>query len=421
MSERGTIRGVEARGAYDSNGDATIEVTVELADGTVAAGLAPRGSSTGQFEALHLEDQPAQPSLRAVEPALAALRDHVAPALRGVDAYDQRAADAVLVGLDDGWSRSKVGGNTMVATSLAVLEAASRSRRTSPYAHLRELVGRAGPAATTPMINLIDGSAAAGSHVFHHEFLVYRPAGSPASTETFVANAIRMRRLIEDRLLAAGVPVGSSKQGALSLSLADVTEGLAEIMRVADILGLLPGEDFAIGLDMAAADVFDHGRYAFGWLPEPMTAAGLEPEYRRWAADYPLGYLEDPYTDDDHRSFAALADALAPVIVAGDDLYASNPERIAQGAGANWSNGCVLKPNQVGTVWQVVESAEIARKAGMTVLLSQRSGENGSDLISHLACAVGASYVKCGGTSRMDRVAKINALLQLAHEQGSPE
>lgn len=406
-----TIREVRATPSYDSNGTATVNVEVLLDDGTVGSAMAPRGSSTGQFEALVLEDMDRQPSWAAVAPALAAMTSVVAPALRGLDARDQAAVDHKMAALDPDPQLTHIGGNTTVATSMAVLEAASRSRRTPAYRHLAEVAGT-DVMTSSPMINVIDGSAARGSTVYHHEFLLYQPIGSMLSPQDFVAAAIRLRAEIERGCHEAGTPVGSSMQGALSLALGDVPEGLDLVVEAAERQGLAPGEDFAVGLDIAAADVFSDGQYHFGWLPVPTDAAGLVHHYESWLARYPLGYLEDPFTDDDDTAFSSLTKSTGALVV-GDDLYASHPDRIAAGVADGWSDGAVLKPNQVGSVWGVVESARTAREAGMAVLLSQRSGENGSDLIAHIACAVGASWVKCGGTTRMDRIAKINALLAI--------
>jgi enolase len=404
------IDAVDGRAVYDSNGMPTIEVTLRARSGRQARAFAQRGSSTGRYEVRHLERAEALPALDAVRPALASLHSLVRPALVGVDVTDQPAVDACLDSLDATPDRSVVGGNVLVATSMAAAELGARSTGQAPFRHLAPDLAE--PRLPQPTFNIIDGSTAPFSMVAHHEFLVFPAPGTPVAGA--VEMAVRIRDRVRRRLHDLGETAGDSPQGAVVAVLPDVPAGLGLLTEAADHCGYAPGRDFHVGLDMAAADVVRDDRYAFGWAREPLDADELAALYRRWMDEFPLRYLEDGFAEEHGAQFAALR-RLVPedVVVAGDDLFASNPERVAAGVRECWADAVVLKPNQVGTVSALLRAGRLAAEGGMEVMLSQRSGENDSALIVHLGVAAGATYVKCGGPSRLDRVIKLNEMIRL--------
>jgi enolase len=402
------ITEIRGRPVYDSNGTATIEVDVVLSDGSAGRAMAQRGSTTGEFEASVLERTDSQPALAAVEPAIRALDESVAAAVIGLDGADQEAVDAVLDALDETPRKEEVGGNVTVATSMAVAWAGARALGLPLHRHL----GAYGFGVPSPVFNMVDGAAAEGSGVPHVEFLLF-PAPSSSAGGALEGGG-RVRRAIQERLQRQGTAAGDSAQGAVSVALPTCEEGLELLLDAAAACGFAAPQDFTLGLDLAGSDWYSPAGYRFPWArPDEGTADMLLERYATWAEQYFVTYVEDAFAPSDVDAWVALCRRLEGVLVAGDDLFASSPARIVDGAREQLANAAVVKPNQVGTVTGALEALRAGRDAGLTMVVSQRSGETGDALITHLAVAGGASYLKAGGVARMDRIEKFNELLRI--------
>jgi enolase len=402
-----SLREVRARAVFDSNGVPAVEVEVTTSDGVRAAAIAPRGSTTGQFEAGVLEDADGLPGLATVAPALAVVRDEVTPAVLGMDITDQRAVDTVLRELDGGVYFRRIGGNVAVATSMAVASAGALTTGRPLYRHLAEGEPERLP---RPMFNIADG--AVGSNTVYTEFLHLPSVADPA---TALDQAARLRVAVADGLRGAGYRCADSTQGGWSLDLGGCEATMDVLVAAAEQCGLVPDVDFHLGLDLSGAEFATAGGYAFPWLAEPVKSDELIDLFADWARRYPLVFLEDAFTPTDEDAWRGLRQRLSGrVEVVGDDLFASRADRISHGALAGLADGALVKPNQVGTVTQALDALATAHAHGLSTVVSQRSGENDGAFITHLAVAGRARWLKAGGLSRMDRVAKYNELLRIA-------
>jgi enolase len=409
------IRDLIGRAVYDSNGIPAIEAEVVLEGGRRAWASAPRGSTTGDYEAALLEDASRSPGLACVEPALRVLAEEVRPALVGQSVEDQTAIDLILVELDGTTRKERLGGNVCVAVSMAAAAAGAGARGLPLHEHLS---GGAGGRLPTPMFNILDGSRARGSGVGGIEFLLIPPRDT--ALDIALEMGSRVRSAARQRLAARGLTGGDSAQGALEALLATCEEGFDIVCEAAESCGYQPGENFWLGADLAAADYWAGSKYAFPWCKEgEQEWPGLLPRYERWLRGYPMLYLEDAFSEHDPAPWIRLtASAGASRLIVGDDLFASSAARIRTGAEQHWANGTLVKPNQVGTVTEALEAMRIAADAQFCVVVSQRSGENETAFITHLAVAGAADYLKAGGMSRMDRIMKYNELLRMADRLG---
>jgi enolase len=405
------ISDVTARAVYDSNGSPTVEVEILAGDTVRHAELAPRGSTTGDFEAHVLEDAARYPGLAAVNPALDSVTRRVRPALIGLDVTDQRGVDVALRGLDDDPTLSTVGGNVTVAASMAAAWAGAACTGQPLYRHL---AGHEPDGLPVPMFNIADG--AVGSTTVWTEFLLLPLAADPVEA---LDQGVRVRRALADRLGERGHRCADSTQGGWSLDLGSCEATMDAVLIAAQDCGLRPGDDVALGLDLSGAEFSRPGGYAFGWLSAPVGLVELIDRYADWVNRYPLIFLEDPFAPEDTEAWRALMTRMGGrAAVVGDDLFASSAQRIAAGVDAGLADGALVKPNQVGTVSEALDALTVGRERGIQTVVSQRSGENGGALITHLAVAGRAAWLKAGGMSRMDRVAKYNELLRIAARTG---
>ncbi|MFF9397057.1 enolase-like domain-containing protein [Streptomyces griseoluteus] len=411
MSTDRTIAEVISRSLYDSNGRVALEVEVRDEAGRSARAIAQRGSSVGEYEPRQLEDAAAQPGLRAAEPARRCVAERVAPALRGLDASNLHGVDTALNELDPQLNRFTVGGNVTIATSMAAAQLGALQRGLPLHTHLQDAAGH--PEINTairPTFNLIDGGLGPRSKVPHIEFLLFPAPG--ASLEEVVETGVRARDRVLEACYQRGYEGGASQQGAVSAPLQSCEEGLEILLEV--LSALQDAEGCQLGLDMAASDVYNHGLYSFPWAENPLNPKELLQRYLSWIHSYGVSYIEDGFASTETGWFQQLMDAVGDTtMVAGDDLYASNSARIADGSIHRWANTAVVKPNQAGTVTDTLEAARATLDHGAKLLISQRSGENEGSFISSLALAAGAHYLKVGGPSRIDRIAKINELLRV--------
>ncbi|WAU78287.1 hypothetical protein O1Q96_00070 (plasmid) [Streptomyces sp. Qhu-G9] len=411
MSTDRTIVDVISRALYDSNGRVALEVEVLDQAGRTARAIAQRGSSVGDYEPRQLEDAGVQPGLAAATPALRCVSERVAPALRGRDASDLTGVDTVLNELDPRLSRDSVGGNVTIATSMAVAQLGALQQGIPLHTYLQAVAGRpTASAPTRPAFNLIDGGLGPKSKVPHIEFLLFPAPGAPLAE--VVETGVRARDRVLEACYQRGYEGGASQQGAVSAPLQSCEEGLELLLEV--LSDLEDAEGCRLGLDMAASDVHDSGLYAFPWAESPLKPEDLLRRYRSWVQEYGVCYIEDGFASSETDWFVQLMEAVGDdIMVAGDDLYASNTARITEGALRHWANTAVVKPNQAGTVTDTLKAARAALDYGATLLISQRSGENEGSFISSLALAAGAHYLKVGGPTRIDRIAKINELLRV--------
>ncbi len=408
------IRTVEGLRVWDSRGRPTVEATVRLADGSTGRAIAPAGASTGSGEALDKRDGAAAFGGHDVQCAVRAVEDEIAPALAGMDAADQAAIDRRLIELDGTPSKSRLGGNALIATSMAVAHAAAAATGVPLWQHLR-----AGEPARLPLpeIQIFGGGAHAGRRVDIQDFMVIA-VGAADYTHALDWTA-EVYRAAGELMAEAGKLQGVADEGGFWPSFDGNEEALAVLVAAIERAGLEPGRDVAISLDVAASEFGRDGRYRLARDDRDLDGDGLIELLLGWLERYPIVSIEDPLGEDDPEGFARFTAAVGSgVQVVGDDLLVTDAARVAAAAAGKCCNALLVKPNQAGTLTEARAALEAARKAGFGAIVSARSGESEDVTLVHLAVGWGVAQMKVGSFARSERMAKWNEGLRIARALG---
>jgi enolase len=405
---------VRAREILDSRGNPTVEVDVWLDDGAFGRAAVPSGASTGEHEALELRDGDAgRFGGKGVLRAVANVHDAIAPAIVGVDGYEQRAIDRALLELDGSDDKSTLGANAVLGVSLAVARAAADSQGMPLW---RSLGGSNAHVLPTPMFNVINGGAHADNELELQEFMVM-PVGAASFSEAVRWGAEcfhALKRILHDKGLSTAV----GDEGGFAPQLATGGEALELLLQAVEAAGLEPGAEVALAMDPATSELATgDGRYR---LEGADRSADDMTEYWSGLLDrFPIVSIEDPLGEDDWTGWASLAAALdARVQIVGDDLFVTNVERLERGIREGSANAILVKVNQIGTLTETLDAIALARRNGFGVVISHRSGETEDTTIADLAVATGAGQLKAGAPSRGERTAKFNQLLRIEEQLG---
>ncbi|MFI6517092.1 phosphopyruvate hydratase [Spirillospora sp. NPDC050679] len=402
-----SIEAVLAREILDSRGNPTVEVEVLLSDGTEARAAVPSGASTGQFEAVELRDGGERYNGKGVRGAVKAVNDTVDEKLVGYPASEQRLIDQLLIDLDGTPAKSKLGANAILGVSLAVAKAAAISADLplfryvgGPNAHLLPV----------PMMNILNGGAHADTNVDIQEFMV-----APIGAGTF-AEGLRwgteVYHALKSVLKAKGLATGLGDEGGFAPELPSNREALDLILEAVRKAGFTPGRDVALALDVAASEFHADGSYTFEGAKR--SAEDMAAYYGELLRDYPLVSIEDPLDEEDWTGWKNLTDAVGgKVQLVGDDLFVTNPERLARGIETGTANALLVKVNQIGTLTETLDAVSLAQTSGYRCMMSHRSGETEDTTIADLAVATNCGQIKTGAPARSDRVAKYNQLLRI--------
>ncbi|MBU6273025.1 MAG: phosphopyruvate hydratase [Betaproteobacteria bacterium] len=408
------IRETRARRLWDSRGRPTIEVDVVLADGSLGRGIAPAGASRGSREAIERRDGGARLGGLDVADAIAGVHAEIGPLLAGRDALDQAGIDAALIALDGTALKSRLGGNALVATSLAVLHAAAAARRLPLWRHL---AGEGPVSLPLPEIQIFGGGAHAGRRVDIQDFMVM-PVGA-ADFAQGLAMTAEVYAAAGALMAAAGRRQGVADEGGWWPVFQANEEALGMLVRAIESAGLRPGADMALSLDIAASEFGREGRYRLGLESRELDTAGLIALLGDWLEAYPIVSIEDPLAEDDPAGMAEFTRLHGNrVQIIGDDFLVTSAARIAQAAALPACNCALIKPNQAGTVTETRAALEAARQAGWSTVISARSGETEDVAIAHLAVGWNAGQLKVGSFARSERMAKWNECLRIAEALG---
>jgi enolase len=405
-----SIAAVDAREILDSRGNPTVEVEIALDDGTFARAAVPSGASTGAFEAVELRDGGDRYGGKGVLAAVAAVGDRIAPEILGIDASEQRIIDQTLIDIDGTPDKSSLGANAILGVSLAVAKAAAESCGLSLFRYV------GGPNAhllPVPMMNILNGGAHADTNVDIQEFMV-APIGAGTFAESLRWGA-EVYHALKGVLKARGLATGVGDEGGFAPDLPSNRDALDLILEAIGKAGYRPGEDIALALDVAATEFFADGSYTFEG--NARTAGDMTDYYADLVASYPIVSIEDPLAEDDWAGWAAITERLgAAVQIVGDDLFVTNPARLARGIAAGTANALLVKVNQIGTLTETLDAVSLAHRSGYRCMMSHRSGETEDTTIAELAVAVDAGQIKTGAPARSERVAKYNQLLRIEQE-----
>ena len=405
------IEALTAREILDSRGNPTLEVEVLLEDGSVSRAAVPSGASTGAFEAFELRDGDASRYLgKGVQKALASVVDVVGPAIEGMDASEQRIIDGTLIDLDGSDNKGKLGANALLGVSLAVAKAAAESADLSLF---RYVGGANAHVLPVPMMNVINGGAHADTAVDIQEFMIV-----PIGASSF-AQALRMGtetyHALKAELKKAGMQTGLGDEGGFAPELSSNRAALDFLMTAIEAAGYQPGKEIALGLDVAATELYHDGSYTFEGSQR--DAAFMANYYAQLVADYPLATIEDALDEDDWEGWASLTESLgSKVQLVGDDLFVTNPKRLAKGIELGTANSILVKVNQIGTLSETLDAVSLAHTNAYTAVMSHRSGETEDTTIADLAVATNCGQIKTGAPARSERVAKYNQLLRIEEE-----
>ena len=407
------IEAVGAREILDSRGNPTVEVEVLLDDGTVSRAAVPSGASTGAFEAYELRDGDKGRYLgKGVLKAVDAVLDVLGPAVEDLDASDQRLIDAALMAADGSDNKSKLGANAILGVSLAVAKAAADSADLPLF---RYVGGPNAHVLPVPMMNVINGGAHADTGVDVQEFMIL-PVGAESFTEALRWGAETYHAL-KGELKAGGFSTGLGDEGGFAPDLPGTKAALDFLLAAIEKAGFAPGTDIALGLDVAATEFFTDGAYRFEGSSR--TAAEMAAFYAEIVDAYPLVTIEDPLDEDDWDGWASLtADVGTKAQLVGDDLFVTNPTRLAKGIAHGTANSLLVKVNQIGTLTETLDAVALAQRSGYTAVLSHRSGETEDTTIADLSVATNCGQIKTGAPARSERVAKYNQLLRIEEELG---
>ncbi|MBF4574066.1 phosphopyruvate hydratase [Herbiconiux sp. VKM Ac-1786] len=405
------IEAVGAREILDSRGNPTVEVEVLLDDGIVSRAAVPSGASTGAFEAYELRDGDKGRYLgKGVQKAVDAVIDEIGPAIEGFDATDQRLVDAAMISLDGTDNKKRLGANSILGVSLAVARAAADSSDLPLFRYL------GGPNAHTlpvPLMNIVNGGAHADTGVDIQEFMAV-PLGAESFSEA-LRWGVETYHSLKSLLKSKGLSTGLGDEGGFAPELPNNREALDFILEAITQAGFTPGKDIGLALDVAASEFYDNGSYTFEG--QQRSNVEMSAYFADLVANYPLVSIEDPLNEDDWEGWAHLTSEIgSKVQLVGDDLFVTNPTRLAEGIAKGTGNSILVKVNQIGTLTETLDAVSLAQRSGMTAILSHRSGETEDTTIADLAVATDAGQIKTGAPARSERVAKYNQLLRIEEE-----
>lgn len=413
---RTAIEQVHGRRVWDSRGRPTVEAEVLLASGAIGRAIAPAGASCGRHEALDLRDGGISLGGLGVEKAIRGIDAEIAPALKGCDAADQEAVDRLLIALDGTSNKSRLGGNALVATSMAVLQAAAADAGLPLWRHL---AGSGPVSMPVPEIQIFGGGAHAARQIDVQDFMIVCP--SAATFAEALDTTAAVYRAAGELLAARGLLRGVADEGGYWPAFASNEEALDMLVRAIESAGFTPGDEVAISLDIAASELGSDGRYRLHRDGTELDSNGLIELLGRWLERYPVISVEDPVAEDDAAGFRAFTAAFGDrVQVIGDDFLVTNAGRVRAAAENGSCNAVLIKPNQAGTVTETKAAVDAARKAGFATIVSARSGETEDTTIVHLAVGWNAGQLKVGSFSRSERMAKWNEALRIEEVSAAP-
>jgi len=408
-----TIKAVKAREILDSRGNPTVEVEVSLIDGTVGIAAVPSGASTGTHEAQELRDgDRARYRGLGVLKAVEHVNCEIAPAIAGMSVSEQTEIDRLLIELDGTPTKGRLGANAILGTSLAVARAAAVFWEAPLYRHLG---GEDAHLLPIPMLNIINGGEHAPGSTDFQEFMIM-PLGAASFSEAMrVSSEVyhSLRQLLKDRGLSTNV----GDEGGFAPQLPTNEAAVELILEAIDIAGYSAGHDLFLALDPAASEFCHDGEYVLAREGVTLSSPKMVDYYVRLASNYPIISIEDGLAEDDWEGWVSLTARLGKSIrIVGDDLYATNMERLEEGIERRASNSILIKPNQIGTLTETLAVIKRAQQQGWTAVISHRSGETEDTTIADLAVASSAGFIKTGAPCRSERTAKYNRLLRIEEE-----
>ena len=402
-----------AREILDSRGNPTVEVDVILEDGSFGRAAVPSGASTGAHEASEKRDGDKDRYLgKGVEQAVESVNGEIYDALAGVDAEDQRRVDSLLIELDGTKNKARLGANAILGVSLATAKAAAVAADLPLYKYVGGVSARVLP---VPMMNIINGGAHADNPIDIQEFMIL-----PTGAETF-REGLRMGAEIfhglKKALKDAGHNTNVGDEGGFAPNIGSAEEALAFIVKAGEAAGYRAGDDFVLGLDVAATEFFKNGKYVLEGEGKTVDPAGMVAYLEGLVSKFPIVTIEDGCSEDDFEGWGLLTAALGKKIqLVGDDLFVTNPERLAMGIDQGLANSILVKVNQIGTLSETLDAVDMAHRAGYTAVMSHRSGETEDSTIADLAVATNCGQIKTGSLARSDRTAKYNQLLRIEEQ-----
>ncbi|MBF1654900.1 MAG: phosphopyruvate hydratase [Rothia mucilaginosa] len=407
------ITAVHARQILDSRGNPTVEVEVLLEDGAFARAAVPSGASTGEWEAVERRDGDKSVYLgKGVLGAVKSVIEEIAEEVIGIEASDQRAVDAAMIALDATNNKGKLGANAILGVSLAVAKAAAESADLPLYKYL------GGPNAhvlPVPMMNILNGGSHADSNVDIQEFMI-APIGFDNYSDALRAG-VEVYHSLKSVLHDRGLATGLGDEGGFAPNLESNAAALDLIVEAIEKAGYKPGEQVALALDVASSEFYNDGAYEFEG--QKKSAAEMSAYYADLVAKYPLVSIEDPLDENDWEGYKTLTEQIGDKVqIVGDDLFVTNPERLARGIKEGAANALLVKVNQIGSLTETLDAMELAQRHEYRCMVSHRSGETEDVTIADLAVATNAGQIKTGAPARSERVAKYNQLLRIEEELG---
>ena len=410
------ILDIHARQIFDSRGNPTVEVDVMLEDGSFGRAAVPSGASTGAYEAVEKRDGDKSRYMgKGVLKAVDTVNDEIAGELIGFDAEDQGEVDAAMIALDGTDNKSNLGANAILGVSLAVAKAAADARGLPLYRYVGGVSAHVLP---VPMMNIINGGEHADNPIDIQEFMIM-----PVSADN-IRDAVRMGsevfHTLKKELSAAGLSTSVGDEGGFAPNLSSTRDALDFILRSIEKAGYRPGDDIMLALDCASTEYFKGGKYQIRGESLSLTPAENVDYLAALCADYPILSIEDGCSEDDWEGWRLLTDRLgASVQLVGDDLFVTNPERLAEGIDKGCGNSLLVKVNQIGTLSETLDAVRMADRAGYTSVMSHRSGETEDATIADLAVATNCGQIKTGSMARSDRLAKYNQLIRIEEMLGA--
>ncbi len=404
------IENVYAQEVLDSRGNPTVRATVELSDGTVASATVPSGASTGKREALELRDKDERFGGKGVLKAVTNVNEQIAEVVVGLSPFNQKEIDDIMLEIDGTENYSNLGANAVLGVSMAVARAAAKSLNIPLY---RYLGGANASILPVPMFNIINGGAHANNSVDFQEFMIM-PFGFDSFSEALRA-AAEIYQTLKKILNDAGHSTAVGDEGGFAPNLKDNEEPIKIIMSAIEKAGYKPGEQIKIALDVAASELYENGKYKLE--NKEFTSEEMIEYYANLCEKYPIFSIEDGLSEDDWDGWKKLTERLGKKVqLVGDDLFVTNEKILLEGIKKGVANAILIKPNQIGSVSQTMQTVRLAQRNGYRCIMSHRSGESEDSFIADFAVALNTGEIKTGATSRSERNAKYNRLLEIEVE-----